>query len=198
MGGTRNGTPATAGSLAGGALAEPAGRPERVFLTGMMGSGKSAVGEQLGALLHWPALDNDELLAEREGLDLLGLAAEGRERLHEAEAALARHLAARPGPFVAGIPASLADREEESGLLARSGLVVYLRTSPARLAERIARSGRRPWVGEDPETWLAASLARRGPAFVRHAHLVLDTDRASPAELAEQIAAALAAPDRTR
>jgi shikimate kinase len=165
----------------------PANRAGRVFLIGMMGSGKSAVGSRLAPLLGWPHLDNDQLLALREGLDLMGLAREGADRLHDAEADLARLLASRPPPFVAGIPASVADHDAESALLAGAGLVVYLRARPETLVARTMGGGR-PFLDEDPLGWTVATLARRAPSFERGADLILDVDDADPADLAATIA----------
>jgi shikimate kinase len=145
----------------------------------MMGCGKSAVGRQLAPLLGWPHLDNDELLALREGLDLMGLAEEGADRLHDAEARLARVLATRPPPFIAGIPASVADHDTEGRLLAAAGLVVYLRARPETLVARTLGGGR-PFLAEDPLGWTTTTLARR-------ADLILDVDDCTPVDLAMRI-----------
>lgn len=163
---------------------------ERIFLTGMMGCGKSTVGQRLSELVGVPYLDNDTLLAGREGVGLMGLAAQGSDRLHDAEAAAAASLARRPPPFVAGIAASVVERHDVVASLVAAGLVVYLRARPATLLTRVTSSAR-PWLEHDPLGFLTETLARRGPLFEAAAHLVVDTDSASPAELAATIAASL-------
>jgi shikimate kinase len=165
----------------------PPARPRRLFLTGMMGCGKSAVGSHLAPLLGWPHLDNDQLLALREGLDLMGLAHEGADRLHDAEARLVRVLAERPPPFIAGIPASVADHDTEGALLAAAGLVVYLRARAETLVARTLGGGR-PFLAEDPLGWTTATLGRRAGAFEHPADLILDVDNAAPVDLAVSIA----------
>lgn len=159
-----------------------------VFLIGMMGCGKTTIGAELAQLLSCPYLDNDALLLEREGKDLLALAAEGSDVLHDAEARLARWLCTLDPPFVAGIPASIADRHIELNRLRDRGFLVYLRASPKTLTERIMRSGRRPWVGGDPLAWTTSILSSRAPAFEESAQLIVDTDSMTPALLARRIA----------
>lgn len=163
----------------------------RVFLVGLMGSGKTAVGRRLAGRLGWPYLDNDVLLAEREGRDLMALSRDGEEVLHDAEARLAADLCVRDAPFVAGVPASIGDRAGLLADLAGSGLLVYLRTRPDTLAGRVAHGSDRPFHGADPAVELARALAARGPAFEHAAGLVLDTDDARPDGLAADLAAAI-------
>lgn len=159
---------------------------ERIFLIGMMGCGKSTVGDALSHRIGCPYLDNDAVLAAREGLDLLGLAHEGAERLHDAEAAVADAVARRRPPFVAGIAASVVERPEPVARLRSAGFVVYLRARPETLLRRV-RSGARPWLDEDPLGWLTRTLERREPLFQQAAHLVVDTDDTPPDELAARI-----------
>jgi shikimate kinase len=162
-------------------------RPRRLWLIGMMGCGKSAVGNLLSPLIGWPYVDNDETLVAREGLDLVDLAHDSPERLHDAELAMVRSLAAREPPLIAGIPASLADHPAELGRLATSGLVVYLRATPETLVTRTAVT-RRPFLDHDPLGWTARTLTRRAPDFERCADLIIDTDTPSAEQLARTLA----------
>ena len=44
--------------------------PKNLFLIGPMGAGKSAVGRQLGRLMHLNFVDSDEEIEERTGVDI--------------------------------------------------------------------------------------------------------------------------------
>lgn len=58
----------------------------RIFLVGMMGSGKTTLGRQLAAELHYPFVDLDEYLEQREGRSIAQLfEQEGQERFREME-----------------------------------------------------------------------------------------------------------------
>lgn len=163
-------------------------RQERIFFTGMMGCGKSSVGSRLAALLGVPYLDNDALLAAREGAELLEVAAEGREHLHRIESAIAERLAATPAPLIGGIAASVIEDPRARARLRGAGSVVYLRARPETLLARV-RATPRPWLDKDPAGWIAATLARRAPLFTAAADLIVDTDGRAPDAVAAQIAA---------
>ena len=165
----------------------PSARPQRLWLIGMMGCGKSAVGNLVSPLLGWPYVDNDEMLVLQEGLDLVDLALDSAERLHDAELAMVRALTGREPPLIAGIPASLADHPPELGHLATSGHLVYLRATPETLAARTAVT-RRPFLDHDPLGWNARTLTRRAPTFERYADLIVDTDEPTPQQLARTLA----------
>ncbi|HET8970917.1 MAG TPA: shikimate kinase [Candidatus Nanopelagicales bacterium] len=171
----------------------PAGGPGRVWLVGSMGAGKSTVGRALAELLGVPLLDNDLELARETGRSTLALAAGGERALHQQESDQLRRAARRPGPFVAGVAASVADRPEDLALLRRTGTVVYLRAAPETLAARVSRDPARPFVGEDPEPWLAVHLERRDPVYLAAAQLTVAVDGRTVRSIVAEIVAALAA-----
>lgn len=167
------------------------GSPPRVYLLGLMGSGKSSVGEQLAALLDCPYLDNDELLLAGSGESLQSLAAAGADTLHAAESAHTRQVCAVPPPFVAGIAASVADRPEDIALLQATGTVVYLRSSPETIAGRLGSGEGRPWFDGNPLPVLEQMFAARDGVFARAADLTVESDDEDARIVAGRIAAAI-------
>ena len=161
--------------------------PRRIWLVGSMGSGKTAVGAALAERLGWPLLDNDEELESHEGRSLTDLADDGPDALHRREAAQLRRATVRPPPFVAGVAASVGDRAADLDRLRASGSVVYLRASVPTLAARVGSGVDRPWLAGDPAAWLATTLARREPAYLAAAHVVVDVDSRTPADVAEVV-----------
>ncbi len=176
---------------------QPAPATARIFLVGLMGAGKSTVGRALAQLLGWPYLDNDEMLQRQTGLDAPTLAELGRRALHAQEARQLRALVAMPAPFVAGVAASVADQQDDLGLMTRAGRVIYLRAAPATLARRVGRARGRPWLGADPLAVLTRMFAARDAAY-RDAGLVIDTDGRNPPEIAAWLARHLAEPRADR
>lgn len=163
----------------------------RIWLIGSMGAGKTAVGSALATVLGWPLLDNDHELEGYEGRSLTDLAVDGPEALHRRESAQLHRAAVRPVPFVAGVAGSVGDRPDDLGLLRGSGSVVYLRATPSTLAARVGSGLDRPWLAEDPEAFLATTLADREPGYLSVADVVVDVDRRSPADVARVIVEAL-------
>lgn len=164
-------------------------RAERIFLIGLMGSGKTTVGTQLAAMLGCRYLDNDTLLLLSGGASAQTMAvAHGADALHQSESVQLRALVDLPAPFVASIAASVGDRPEDMSLLASSGLVVYLRARPTTLANRLGSGEGRPWLGDDPTAVIYRMFAQRDAAYRGGATTVIDCDDVDPYSISQRIA----------
>lgn len=171
-----------------------------VILLGLMGAGKTTVGRELGALLGWPVHDSDPEIRAATGRTARQLDEErGTAELHRLEA---RHLIealAAPRPSVICAAASTIDDPDARTALAGEGLLlVWLRANPAVLARRTDRAGRstaghRRRLGLDPVAGLAEQAAARYPRFAALAPLIVDVERATPADVSATIAERVAA-----
>jgi shikimate kinase len=164
-------------------------RDGTLWLVGMMGAGKSAVGAVLAERLGLPLVDLDRAIEHAASRSIAELfASEGeagfRKREREAIEAVAgrRAVVALGG----GAPA-------QPGALARllgTGTLVYLRARPETLAERLGADETRPLLaGLDPEARLArirSLLAEREACYLRAA-LVVDTDGLAAPAVADAI-----------
>ena len=161
----------------------------RVWLTGLMGSGKSTVGHLVAESLRARYLDNDNAVALLAGRSTVELSEEGGELLHEWESRYVHRAVDLAPPVVAGIPASIADRPDDLALLHARGLLVYLRADLDTLVARVEADPPRPWLKEAPATVLAGMLAARDRPLSSAAALVVDASRPAD-EVAAQIAEA--------
>lgn len=164
----------------------------RVLVVGLMASGKSTVGEAVGALTGWPCLDNDVLLQRSTGSTAAQLLAEhGSERLRQAESDVLTLLVSMPGPFVAGVAAGTVLDPHDRQRIRAAGHVVWLRTPVETLVQRVRRQPVRAFVDRDAETVLRAMAAEREPLYAEVAHQVLDMARLTPAQAARAVVAAV-------
>jgi shikimate kinase len=163
--------------------------PDRTWLIGLMGSGKSTVGVGVAEEIGASYTDNDRAVGVLAGRSTVDLASEGGSVLHDWESRYVAGLVRLDPPVVGGIPASIADRPDDLALLAGHGLLVYLRVDPATLATRVARDPPRPWLGSDPTILLAAMFAARDPALAAVASVVIDATAPPPAVVAAVLAA---------
>lgn len=170
------------------------GARTKVLLVGMMGAGKTSVGESLAARLGWPYLDNDAVLERTAGSSAADLVAtQGEEAVRAAERRVLTLLLGMPGPLIAGIPAGVVlDEADRARLRDSEALVVWLRASPRVLAKRVAAGPPRPWLGEgDPEAALRQLAAARNPCFEQVADLVVDVDLLTVGMVSKEVLAAL-------
>jgi shikimate kinase len=164
----------------------------RVLLLGLMGSGKSTVGEVLASSLGWPYVDNDDLVLESAGLTKASLVDKhGAAGLRAAEAQALRLALSRPGPFVAGVAAGVVLDSDDAAPLQdppEDVVLVWLRADIDTLAERLRRDpADRPWLTGDLEEALRAMAAAREPALGRFADVVVDVDDLDPPAVAAEI-----------
>lgn len=146
----------------------------RIWLAGLMGSGKSTVGRALASVLGYDYVDNDTTIAVKAGQSTVELAASGGTLLHDWESRYIHELVAEQRHIVAGIPASAADRYADLQLLHKSGAIIYLRCDVDTLAARVQADGPRPWLTHDVRPIIEAMMASRDPVYLRFAYDVID------------------------
>ena len=152
-------------------------RPKNVFLIGPMGAGKSAVGRQLGRLLHLSFMDSDEEIERRTGVDIPFIfEKEGEAGFRHREAKVIDDLSRMDGVVLATGGGAVISSDSRSRLGAR-GFVVYLKTSVKQQLERTSRGRERPLLeSEDPQQVLDNLLTEREPMYLEIADLTVDTD----------------------
>ncbi len=167
---------------------------QRIFLTGLSGSGKSTVGRRVATLLDWDFIDTDDLLAERAGMPVgQALTTYGEERFRQLESEALRDALDHERAVIAtggGIVISEANR----ALLREQGLNVYLHASTEtawqRVQEHLRAEGdlaNRPLVaGPDGQQRLSNLLASRS-AWYEQAHVTIPTDGAPSEYVAQQV-----------
>lgn len=117
---------------------------QNYFLIGPMGSGKTAVGQQLANILHRTFYDSDQEVERRCNMSITELFAnEGEAAFRQYEQQLITELAAMSGIVLATGGGAVLNANVRS-LLAKQGKVIYLQTSVDQQLQRIAGSISRP------------------------------------------------------
>lgn len=164
---------------------------DRLFLVGMSGAGKSSVAAAAADRLGWTAWDSDAEITARDGRSIPQIfTQDGEPAFRALERDVVDALSDRPCAVGALGGGAMADAATRERLLDR-GLVAWLQVSPDVAADRLQAKladEPRPMLGDDPRRRLADLIAAREAAY-RQAHVHLDTDRRSVAEVADTLAA---------
>jgi shikimate kinase len=150
---------------------------KHVVLVGMMGSGKTTVGEALASRLGARFIDSDDQVERATGRtvrEIFESDGEGAFRKLEADA-LAAALASEERAVIAAAGGVVLDRANRE-LLQRGATVVWLRARPEVLSRRVERGDHRPLLGDDALEALQRLEGERAPFYREVASAVVAVD----------------------
>lgn len=165
---------------------------DRLFLIGMMGAGKTTVGQILAERLGWRYLDSDAQVEQATGRsvpEIFALRGEAAFRAEEAKA-LAR-AATSDTPVVVSVAGGAVLDPDNRRRLGQGGTVVWLRARVETLAARVGSGAGRPLLGGAPAPALRRLEAQRRPVYQQLAQVVVDVDDLAPILVAERVLAGL-------
>jgi shikimate kinase len=151
-----------------------------LILVGMMGSGKTTMGRFLAKQLGKRFIDTDEEIQRRTGVTIPHIFdVEGEDGFRARETATIGDLLQYNGLVLAtGGGAVVAEANRE--LLARGGLVIYLKGGVSDLYQRTRHDRGRPLLQTaDPRAKLTELLLVRDPLYHQVADIVVHTGRQS-------------------
>lgn len=160
----------------------------RIWLVGMMGSGKSTVGAALAERLGWEAVDTDTLIEREAGERIAELwGREGEPVFRAREAEVIARVAAGADRRVVSVGGGAVVDPANRARIGSSGFVVWLRADAATLLARVGAGRERPALGGDPRATLARIDADRRALYREVADLVVDVDGVAPAAAVQTI-----------
>jgi shikimate kinase len=162
-----------------------------VVLVGLMGVGKTTIGEVLARRMDRELVDSDKRIERLTGRTVKQiLADQGVDALrrHEA-AALFDALDDREPRVIAAAGGIVLDADHRRRLADSGADVVWLTGDPAVLALRTETGEHRPWLEEDPVGTLQRMHSEREHLYREVADRVVDVDGATPDEIADRILA---------
>jgi shikimate kinase len=158
-----------------------------VVLVGLMGSGKSTVGELVARRTARVLIDVDAAIVSRTGKTVRELWEEGGEAAYRhLESQEVLTLLGSSTPAVLAAPGGVVlDPAVRTAL--EDAFVVWLRTRPSTLAGRVRIGDHRPLLGDRPYEALAAMSESRLQLYEQVATAVVDTDDVTPEALADMV-----------
>ena len=168
--------------------------PRHLVLVGLMGAGKTSVGARCAAELGRPFVDTDELVEATAGRTVSEIfAAEGEGGFRARERTAVADACASPEPLVIACGGGAVLDAENRTTMRDHGVVVWLRASPERLAERVGTGDGRPLLdGATPAQALERLAVLRAAAYDAAAHVAIDTDGLGVDDVASRVMEELA------
>jgi shikimate kinase len=166
-----------------------------LVLVGLMGAGKTTVGERCAARLGRAFVDTDQLVVAAAGASIDELfAIEGEAGFRARERDAVADAVASPEPLVVACGGGAVLDPANRRVLRERGFVVWLDAAPDALAARLAHDDSRPLLaqhamvgGGDRSSTLTRLRALREPAYESAAHARVDTDGRSVDDVADAV-----------
>ena len=165
---------------------------KHIFLIGFMGTGKSAIAQQLGNLLGLSVADTDSLIEETSGMSIPELFQErGEDYFRKLETEVLRKLAFLDRKIVScggGVPL----KRENKEIIKKTGNVVLLTASAETIYMRVKEDTQRPLLKDNMNiNYIEELMKKRQPEYDRTADIIIKTDGRNFFEICEEIVSRL-------
>jgi shikimate kinase len=163
-------------------------RPKRILLVGMMGAGKTTCGVALASRLGWRYLDSDAEIIRSTGMSVPDIFVHrGEPSFRWEESRVLAEATTSEFPAVVSVAGGAARDPDNRRRVRRAGFVVWLRAELSTLAHRVGKGEGRPLLGNDPAAALELLYLERMPLYRSLADHVVDVDRRTPGDVADEI-----------
>ena len=168
----------------------------RIYLLGMMGSGKSTVGLALANALMWQFIDLDQQIVADTQMTIDEIFAEKGEKFFRAEETKQLTAAKERENCVIATGGGVITTAGNCQVMQsdKSGLKVYLKAQPEILKARLTHSDRTKRPLLDRDDWLAHFMSMyntRAPLYLSCADIVQPTDQDDVALITKELLSAL-------
>ncbi len=170
--------------------------PDRVFMTGFMGAGKTTIGRLLAERIRYGFVDVDDRIVERAGCPVPVLFEREGEKAFRIREREALEATARERQTVIAVGGGALTTDAAIQWARAHGLVVFLEVEAADLVRRLHKgaadrpmlcdAGGRPLAPDAMQARIEALLKRR-ETYYRQAHLRVETTGCTKDEAIERV-----------
>ena len=152
---------------------------QNIVLVGMMGSGKTSVGQAISAMTGMSFVDTDDLIEDRLGMTIPAIFSQhGEPFFRTTEEAVVGEAAAKSNSVIA-TGGGVILKPTNMMVLKKTGFVVYLHCGLSQLLERIKGDEGRPLLSK-----LEEIFAVREPLYNKYSDFTVNVEGATIDELA--------------
>lgn len=117
-----------------------------IILIGFMGTGKTAVGRRLAAIMNKDFYDTDQEVEEVTGMSILQLFSRYGEIRLRSEESLALNRLVQKNNSIIAVGGGAVLNKEDIRILAEKGIIICLSAQPEVIYERVKRRNNRPYL----------------------------------------------------
>lgn len=162
-----------------------------IVLVGLMGAGKTTVGQRLARRLRLPFLDSDEEVEKDAGVSIREIfERQGEARFRQLERQVMARLVKEPPAVIASGGGAFVDDATRT-LVLDYCIAVWIDAEIDVLVERLGAGGHRPLLDDEAPARALASLAERRTPIYAQAHLAVRSEAIDPEMMVDRILGAM-------
>jgi len=162
--------------------------PDKIFIIGLPGSGKSTIGQLLAEKLGIPFLDLDVIIEIMKGKSITKIfTEEGEDEFRKIEAQALNSLVVANEPFVMATGGGTPCFNDHIRKMNTYGKTIFLNTPLEILASRTNQNNERPLLMDDHQRRLEKLFDER-ISYYQQAEVIINTAGKSAAALSNEIA----------
>jgi len=160
---------------------------ETIVLTGMMGAGKSTVGQILAQQLQVEFVDIDSLIEKQENKSIAKIfEISGEDYFRTLEKNMIKN-SFKPQNQILSLGGGAFENPETQEFLISNSTVIYLKASPETILERVKNNNSRPLLNNNNKLQKITEIINIRKQNYEKAHYIITTDNKNPNEVANEI-----------
>lgn len=162
-----------------------------IVLIGMMGSGKTTIGKLLGTKLNLKSIDIDILIEQNEKRSISDIFQNNGEKYFRGLEKETIQSVFKDKNLVISLGGGAFEDQATQELLLKNSTIIYLKTSPQIILERIKNNTNRPLLKNQMTVEKIQSIISKRQKNYELANITILTDNKNPDKIVEEILGAI-------
>lgn len=164
---------------------------KNIVLVGMMGAGKTTVGELLATKLNRELKDIDRVIEQEQKKSIIEIFTnDGEEAFRQLESETIEKFSNMSNLIISTGGGAL-EKANNLSNLQKNGIIIYLKADIEELFKRVKNETQRPLLKEQDPLEVIKKLIKKREKFYLMADITIITDNKSPEKITEEIIKAI-------
>lgn len=164
---------------------------KNIVLVGMMGAGKTTVGELLATKLNRELKDIDRVIEQEQKKSIIGIFTDDGEEVFRKLESETIEKFSNMSDLIISTGGGALEKANNLSNLQKNGIIIYLKADIEELFKRVKNETQRPLLKEQDPLEVIKKLIKKREKFYLMADITIITDNKSPEKITEEIIKAI-------
>lgn len=164
---------------------------KNIVLVGMMGAGKTTVGELLATKLNRELKDIDRVIEQEQKKSIIEIFTDDGEEVFRKLESETIEKFSNMSDLIISTGGGALEKANNLSNLQKNGIIIYLKADIEELFKRVKNETQRPLLKEQDPLEVIKKLIKKREKFYLMANITIITDNKSPEKITEEIIKAI-------